>query len=63
LLDAAGVGRVRVVDGAVVEGEDAYPFPLRLRPVDVREVVVGAPLLLFLGERRSEVVSEVAAEG
>src|SRR6266508_6738792 len=62
LLDAARVGRVGVVDHSVLEDERAHPFALRRHLVDVREVVVGSAALLLLGERRPEVVPEVAAE-
>ena len=51
------------MDHAVLEDEGAHPLALRRHLVDVLEVVVGAVRLLFLGERRAEVVSEVAAEG
>src|SRR6476646_3684370 len=63
LLDAAGVGRVRVVDDSALQRERAQPLALPRGPVDVREVVLGAVLLLLLGERRTEVVLEVTAEG
>jgi len=62
LLDSARVRGVRVVDRSIVHNEDARSLALRLHRVFVSEVVIGAVVLLLVRERRTEVVSEVAAE-
>src|SRR5438874_13619588 len=59
---AAGVGGVGVVDGAVLQREDAHTFLLRLGLVDMLIVVYGAISLLLLGEGGAEVVPETARE-
>jgi len=51
------------MDHSVLQDERAHPLALRRHLVDVLEVVVGSILLLLLGERRPELVPEVAAEG
>ncbi len=61
-LDATGVGGVRVVDSAVLQREDARSLPLWIELVDMPEVVVCAVFSLLLGERRAEVVLEIAPE-
>src|SRR6266536_1331424 len=55
----ARVGRVGVMDHSVLEDEGAHPLSLRRHLVDVLEIVVGSVPLLFLRERRPEVVPEL----
>jgi hypothetical protein len=54
-LDATRIGRVGMVDSAALRREDAHTPLLRLRLVDVSEVVVGAVSQLRLGEGGAEV--------
>src|SRR5215204_1072004 len=61
-VGAACVGRVGVVDDAVLEREGAEPVRLLARVVDPAEVVLCAVGLLLLREGDAEVEVEVASQ-